>query len=67
MHYILTRYDLNIEGKLFFRGFDEQHEAERQYYAQSDIFGVDKVRLFVYTEDCKYEFQKGKGYIECIK
>lgn len=67
MYYVLTRYDVTLNGKLFFRGYDEQHEAERQYYCQSDLFGVDKVRLFAYTQDKKYEFQKGKGYIKCIK
>lgn len=67
MYYILTRYDVTLDYKLFFRGYDEQHEAERQYYEQSNIFGVEKVRLFAYTQDKKYEFQKGKGYIKCLK
>lgn len=67
MYYVLTRYDITLNDKLFFRGYDEQHEAERQYYEQSAIFGVDKVKLFAYTKDIKYEFIKGKGYIKCIK
>ena len=67
MYFTLIRYDLTLEGKLFFRGYNEQHEAERQYYEQSSIFGVDKVKLFAYTKDEKHEFHKGKGYIKCIK
>lgn len=67
MYFVLTRFDLTRNGKLFFRGYGEQHEAERQYYEQSEIWGVDKVKLFAYTKDEKYEFQKGKGYIKCIK